>query len=312
MPTVADVSCPSLAAKVNEPCTNVNGWEEFLMAVEQNTTDNEVVFCPFDVTKGLDDRTAEIMYSTSVICPTGQCIINGPGKHFEVYAASTLQGFIFRGATTSSIWFLPDPGQSIICDCTFEFNDAGGIRGGGIRIGSNANVTVEHSVFTNNTAHEGGAIYITPKGFLTITNSDFQNNQAERGGAIYVSDEDSNLVANGNVFQNNNVESRDGTEPRGPAIYLEGSLDDYTTDYGNSGTDNGNCNGIYVDDNPCWPFLRSDSLNMPQTPTSGSPTGSPATTPTSGSPNHRSFSIVNSIIGFSALSFCFVGPHLDL
>jgi hypothetical protein len=60
-----------------------------------------------------------------------------------------------------------------------QSNDAGGIRGGGIRIGSNANVTVERSVFTNNTAHEGGAIYITPKGFLTITNSDFQNNQAE-------------------------------------------------------------------------------------------------------------------------------------
>eukprot|EP00978_Attheya_sp_CCMP212_P035384 scaffold153703_cov39-Attheya_sp.AAC.1 len=303
MPTVADnAACPSLAAKVNEPCTNVNGWEEFLMAVEQNTTDSEVVFCPFDVTKELDDRNAEIIYSTSVICPTGQCIINGPGKHFEVNAASTLQGFIFRGATTSSVRFLSDPGQSKICDW--------GIRGGGIRIGSNANITVENSVFTNNTASQGGAIYITPRGFLTITNSDFQYNQAE-GGAIYVSDEDSKLVANRNVFQNNNVESRgDGTEPRGPAIYLEGSLDDYSTDYGNSGTDNGNCNGIYVDDNPCEPFLRFDSLNMPRTTTSGSPTTSPTTT--SGSPNRGSFSIVNSIIGFSVLSFFFAGPHLDL
>jgi hypothetical protein len=120
MPRVAFAACPPLAAKRDSVCEDVASWGNFVDLVENNA--REVVFCPFSITKNDDDPAYLRDEKKSLICPSGECVIEGPGKHMEVRAPSIIQGFTFTGADDSTIRFynLNDDNDSYnVCDCTF-------------------------------------------------------------------------------------------------------------------------------------------------------------------------------------------------
>eukprot|EP00978_Attheya_sp_CCMP212_P019496 scaffold54734_cov47-Attheya_sp.AAC.2 len=231
-PMFVFAACPPLVAKRDGPCiNNVTSWDIFLDYAEKEGG-GEVVFCPFSITKNNDQKTAELLFRTHLICPSGECFIYGPDKHIEVRMPSTIQGFTFQNAVKTAVRFFPLTGESFVCDCTFKSNNAGNIRGGALRVASK--VTVENSVFDDNQAKEGGAIYMRPNTFLTVSNSYFLSNGAKA----------TTLVVNKNRFENNYLYGS-GNKARGSAVYLAGSSDNFHTTDGNSGSGNVGCNGYY-------------------------------------------------------------------
>eukprot|EP00978_Attheya_sp_CCMP212_P032085 scaffold123674_cov51-Attheya_sp.AAC.2 len=122
MPRVAFAACPPLAEKIDGPCEKVNSWDDFVELAESSET--EVVFCPFNIETENDDP-AEIRRPTTkkLICPSGECFIEGGGRHMEVRVPSIIQGFTFKGADEYSVRFFnlnDDDESNYICDSTFK------------------------------------------------------------------------------------------------------------------------------------------------------------------------------------------------
>jgi hypothetical protein len=123
MPRVAFAACPPLAAKIDSPdCKPVNSWGDFVRLAESSET--EVVFCPFNRETDNDDPAVIKSATTKkLICPSGECFIEGRGKHLEVRVPSIIQGFTFKGADGPSVRFfnLNDSDESYyVCDSTFK------------------------------------------------------------------------------------------------------------------------------------------------------------------------------------------------
>ncbi|MCC7297964.1 MAG: hypothetical protein IT244_06475, partial [Bacteroidia bacterium] len=85
------------------------------------------------------------------------------------------------------------------------FSSGGGFYYSGSSTAGNGTVTIENSVFVNNTAtNAGGGIIVATSPQVTIYNSTFYNNSAPTiGGAIFTSSSATNVSLNNSLFYNN-------------------------------------------------------------------------------------------------------------
>ncbi|PYK68603.1 MAG: hypothetical protein DME45_06610, partial [Verrucomicrobia bacterium] len=127
------------------------------------------------------------------------------------------------------------PAVTTITGCNFHDNSTTNTTngwGGVMLIWDGAQVTVQNSQFTNNTANSGsfssstidrgGAVYVTFNSSLTVGNSQFAGNSAFFGGALYV-DPGGSLTLTGSDLHDNSIGVFDGTQGGG-AIYNAGNL----------------------------------------------------------------------------------------
>jgi len=141
-------------------------------------------------------------------------------------------------------------GKGIIYTSTFNNNTAN--IGGAIQ--NMGDLTIDNSVFNNNTADNGGAIYNHEYGTLTIYNSTFNNNTADYGGAInnngtltiYNSTFNNNAENGGAIYNDEygtlaiyNSTFNNNTADYGGAIYNYGTLTIYNSTFNNNTAENG-------------------------------------------------------------------------
>lgn len=119
-----------------------------------------------------------------------------------------------------AICFWPDyAGDLTVNDCYFENNSAD--MAGAIYFDMKGHhMTIRDSAFVNNNATRyGGAIYV-PNGDLVVNGTDFINNSAIQnyGGAICYWTDDTDLIINGGIFENNSA--NDASNGFGGAIFF--------------------------------------------------------------------------------------------
>ena len=101
-------------------------------------------------------------------------------------------------------------------DDSNQYNGSGGV------VDSSGKLTVEDSLFLNNTAQRnGGAISFSQRGEGSISNSKFSGNTAADGGAISALGA---LNIDGSYFEGNKATDFDGTA-KGGAVYLSNDID---------------------------------------------------------------------------------------
>ena len=121
-------------------------------------------------------RTVEITKNLTLIgAGTGQTIVDG-GRQSARGGVRVLA--IAHGATVT------------VRDLTITNGVADDPRhlgnGGGIAVGTNCTLTLQHSSVTNNAAtHDGGGLYVDSNGTLTLAGSSVTGNTALYGGGIY-------------------------------------------------------------------------------------------------------------------------------
>ncbi len=160
----------------------------------------------FDIS--LDGQT--IVLTTGEITITSAVTISGFGKDITISGNGASRIFNFNGLFTATVRYL-----------TFIDGNVNGSNGGAILVGTNANLNVQESQFTNNIASGGGAI-ANAGGNLVVTNTQFSSNQAsisasDDGGALWLEFESLTTIFDAN-FDNNSALDRGG------AIYAEGDI----------------------------------------------------------------------------------------
>jgi len=100
-------------------------------------------------------------------------------------------------------------GSSVVIEnCDFNGLTVTGVNGGAIYSTGESDLTIQNSIFRNNTASIGGAIYRGTGGSLSVVNSYFFNNSADTsGGAIMVSS--AMIICNCTFLNNSATNGRD-------------------------------------------------------------------------------------------------------
>jgi hypothetical protein len=159
---------------------DVLNWSDFRQKVEGGN--GTVVFCPFNITKGRKQPVVYITSSIRLVCAVPkQCRLNSGTRHVMVNswlgAQVYIQGFVFQGATNSSVRFLHnyyDVKPQTLCNCAFFENKATN-RGAALWIEEGNNVTVSNCLFVGNAGTSfGGAIFNS--GQLDLIESRFIEN----------------------------------------------------------------------------------------------------------------------------------------
>lgn len=172
-----------LVNPTTQPCVNVSNWSDFRQKVEGGN--GTVVFCPFNITKGTKQPVVYITSSIRLVCAVPKrCRLNSGTRHVMVNswlgAQVYIQGFVFQGATNTSVKFLHnyyDVKQQTLCNCAFFENKATN-RGAALWIDEGNNVTVSNCLFVGNQGTNfGGAIFNS--GQLDLIESRFIRNYGQ-------------------------------------------------------------------------------------------------------------------------------------
>jgi predicted outer membrane repeat protein len=122
--------------------------------------------------------------------------IDGGAILVEAISSPTILGCIFSGnyaeGNGASIYL--GGSRALVKNCSFNDNNAGGVHGGAMYVSGQHN-TVDNCVFSNNL---GGGIYNYYGDFLTVNNTMFLQNTGNFGGGLY--DNGESLTISGCLF----------------------------------------------------------------------------------------------------------------
>jgi len=171
-------------------CLSVSSWGD-LQSVFAGS-ESKVVLCPFKITKPGTEKII-VNRSIDVSCRRNRkCVITGSGIHILVKGANAqmaLSGFVFQGATKSSISIAPSSTlEHSLEKCIFRSNDAiegTSTRGGAIRTSKGTHLRIVSTIFVRNSAKIGGAVYHQGAN-LALLRSTFRLNHAEYGGIVHL------------------------------------------------------------------------------------------------------------------------------
>jgi hypothetical protein len=103
--------CQDFSPSPDGLCTEVTSWSQFLSLLPSA---NELLLCPFDITKEVDDSTAVIDHGISIRCmrrnENDACIFRGPGTHLRISTAdeTMFQGLSFRDSDDYAVHVVSD------------------------------------------------------------------------------------------------------------------------------------------------------------------------------------------------------------
>ena len=110
-------------------------------------------------------------------------IVNSVENFWLVSSTFQNQETMFNG----TVFYILDTAHSLIESSRFNAFTAHGDEEAGVLTIQSSNVSIIHTVFTNNTANFGGVMNVENDSNVDVTNSTFQNNQAYMsGGVLYV------------------------------------------------------------------------------------------------------------------------------
>ena len=136
--SVASQSCPT-SNQPTDPCIPVVTWDDFTNVISAANSSDQVVFCPFLITKSTANPFL-IQKKITIMCQQqGQCIVdssssNNGGRFFKIkgsQAQVTLYGFVFKnagdhssgGGVYSAIHIVFQAGggtmKQLFCSCEF-------------------------------------------------------------------------------------------------------------------------------------------------------------------------------------------------
>ena len=116
--------------------------------------------------------------------------------------------------------YISGTASATILNSEFDLNSSQS-EGGAIFVNSRGNLTVEYSVFTQNSADDGGAIDLDSAGTRLLEYNTFSNNTALHGGAIEITQTSNSLTTlDDNLFSGNSSSSGGGA---GGAVYISQS-----------------------------------------------------------------------------------------
>jgi hypothetical protein len=212
-----------------------------------------------------------------------RCVISGTARHLNVAASgTTILGFDFYDSEYGAVQVLSSARMTNVLHSIFVNNvrSEGAGLGAGLAIDSGAKLTsVLHCEFSNNEADDAGAIYTAADADVSVYHSYFHNNSAVTGsGGAITASAASQVILSRNEFYQNTVQFGDG-----PALY-DGEAGEASCDAGenvaclNEDIDDGSmCDGIWYEING---NIACDAFGLACKAPSVIPTPSPTKKPT--------------------------------
>ena len=122
--------CPDFSPPAGTRCNQVRRWSDFLSLIGDASTGDEIILCPFDIQKDVDEEYALIESGMTIRClkqdEDDECIIRGQGSHVRIDSSEDtfLQGITFRDSTDYSYQIVSkkagaESATHTVCECSF-------------------------------------------------------------------------------------------------------------------------------------------------------------------------------------------------